>query len=316
MSVKETQNPSASGTRWTAHHRQAPDAGATEPPVTPEVSSSTLRHSNSPARTWISRHLNRGWRALGTLFSFTLFGCGGLVIGLLAAPMLNVLYREPRKRQHTARRLIAFSFRGFLMLMRGLGVLEYRLSHVSRLKRPGQLILANHPSLIDVIFLLAYTPNADCVVKGKLATNPFTRGPVRAAGYITNQDPQDVLEAAGHSLAQGHSLILFPEGTRTTPQRPIKFRRGGANIALRIGTPITPVLILCAPPTLSKEHPWYHVPARKVEIELHVLDDIPLPTDKQQPMAQTARRLTHQLSDYFNQELEQRRHERNPRPVA
>lgn len=302
--------------RWAAHRRQAPGAGKTAPPVTPEESPSTARHGDSPARTWIPRRLNRGWRALGTLLSFTLFGCGGLVIGLLAAPMLNVLYRDPRKRQHTARRLITLSFRGFLMLMRGLGVLEYHLSHVSQLKRPGQLILANHPSLIDVIFLLAHTPNADCVVKGKLATNPFTRGPIRAAGYITNRDPQDVLEAAGHSLALGHSLILFPEGTRTTPHRPIKFRRGGANIALRTDTPITPVLIVCAPPTLTKEHPWYHVPENKVSIELHVLDDIPLSPDKQQPMAQAARRLTHHLGDYFNQELEQRRHERNPRPDA
>jgi len=109
--------------------------------------------------------------------------------------------------------------RGFVGLMRGLGVLDYRLHDCERLQRPGLLVLANHPTLIDVVFLLALIPHADCVVKGRLARNPFTRGPIRAAGYITNEEPQGVLEAAGASLARGNALILFPEGTRSVPGR-------------------------------------------------------------------------------------------------
>jgi len=256
-------------------------------------------------------NLNRWWRGLGTALSFSAFGLGGLIIGLLVAPLLNLCIRDKERRQALARRLIRYCFRGFINLMRGLGVLDYQFHHQERLQRPGLLVLANHPSLIDVIFLIAHIPRADCIVKGRLANNLFTRGPIRAAGYITNNEPEAVLEAANTTLRKGNTLVLFPEGTRTQPQRPIKFRRGGANIALRTDTAITPVLIRCTPTTLTKGEPWYHIPIKKVRVELLALDDFPVPDRQQQPVGQLARQLTDQLSHYFNQELERFYHERD-----
>ncbi|MGR2739535.1 lysophospholipid acyltransferase family protein [Billgrantia sp. Q4P2] len=261
-------------------------------------------------------NLNRWWRGLGTTLSFITFGIGGLFIGLVIAPLLSLCVRDNERRHYLARRLIQRCFRGFINLMQGLGVLDYQFDHQERLQRPGLLVLANHPSLIDVIFLLAHMPQANCIVKGRLASNPFTRGPIRAAGYITNNGPEGVLEAARESLRKGHSLVLFPEGTRTKPQRPIKFRRGGANIALRTETAITPVLIRCNPTTLTKGEPWYHIPASKVHMELRVLDDLPINHDNQQPTGQLARQLTDRLSDLFNRELERFDHERYMRHDA
>lgn len=243
-------------------------------------------------------------RGLGTALSFTLFGLGGLVIGLIIVPLLRLCIRDAAKRQYHSRRLVQSAFRLFIGLMRLLGVLDYRFDGMSRLQRPGRLILANHPSLIDVIFLLGHVPQADCIIKGRLAENPFTRGPIRAAGYITNREPDAVLEAARESLALGSSLILFPEGTRTHPDRPVKFRRGAANIALRTGADITPVLIRCRPTTLTKGEPWYHIPPCKVQINFQVQDDLPVSRDADQPQSVCARRLTRELSDYFNHELE------------
>lgn len=255
--------------------------------------------------------LNRWWRGLGTALSFGAFGIGGLVIGLLIAPLLNLCVRDQERRQTLARRLIRLCFRGFINLMRGLGVLDYQFHGQERLQRPGLLVLANHPSLIDVIFLIAHIPQADCIVKGRLAHNIFTRGPIRAAGYITNSAPEAVLEAAGTSLRKGNALVLFPEGTRTRPQRPIKFRRGGVNIALRTGTAITPVLIRCTPTTLTKGEPWYHIPVTKVRVELRALNDLPMQHDKRLSTGQLARQLTEQLSQHFNRELERFHHERD-----
>lgn len=255
--------------------------------------------------------LERYRRGLGTALSFAAFGVGGVFIGLIIAPLLHCTVRDPAHRHRLVRSLIQRAFRAFIALMQGLGVLDFRFENTERLHQPGQLILANHPSLIDVIFLLAQVPHADCIVKGRLASNPFTRGPIRAAGYITNRDPDAVLDAARRSLSEGNSLILFPEGTRTIPGRPIKFRRGGANIALRAATDITPVLIHCQPTTLTKGEPWYHIPPRKVRIELRVLDNIPVPRDFDRPTSQLARRLTRELSEHFNHELERFHHERD-----
>lgn len=260
--------------------------------------------------------LDQWRRGAGTALSFIIFGIGCLIIGLVISPLLRIGVRDNEKRRHLARRVIQAVFQAFIGIMKGLGVLDYHIENRERLHRPNRLILANHPSLIDVVFLLAFTPSADCIVKGRLASNPFTRGPLRAAGYITNRDPEEVLDAARSSLAQGNSLILFPEGTRTTPGRPIKFRRGGANIALRTETTITPVLIHCSPTTLTKGESWYHIPRRKVQMRLRVLDDLPPEQTSDKPISQQARQMTRELSNYFNRELERFQHERDDNTVA
>jgi len=102
------------------------------------------------------------------------------------------------------------------------------------------MIVANHPSLIDVVFLIGLMRQTNCVVKQSLFQNPFTRGPVRDAGYISNDGSADMLDAAADALREGQTLIIFPEGTRTTPGAAPAFHRGGAAIALRGATIITP----------------------------------------------------------------------------
>ncbi len=56
--------------------------------------------------------------------------------------------------------------------MSGVGVLSYEFHGAERLGRPGQIILANHPSLIDVVFLIGFTPQATCIVKEALFPQP------------------------------------------------------------------------------------------------------------------------------------------------
>lgn len=263
----------------------------------------------------------RLWRGIATAVSFTAFGIGGVLLGVLL-PLLTLLIRDDARCQRLARSVIHHCMRGFVGLMRGLGVLDYQLSECERLQRPGLLVLANHPTLIDVVFLLALIPHADCVVKGRLARNIFTRGPIRAAGYITNSEPETVLDAARDSLARGNALILFPEGTRSVPGRALKFRRGAANIALRTPSDITPVLIDCQPSTLTKGEPWYHIPKRRVMLRFKVLPDISSnmssrtasevsPATSQNtasaspptPLSRDARQLTRQLATQFANEL-------------
>ncbi|WP_369678325.1 lysophospholipid acyltransferase family protein, partial [Enterococcus faecium] len=85
----------------------------------------------------------------------------------------------------------------------------------------GQLIIANHPSLIDVVVLISIVRNADCVVKADLWKNPFLKGVVKATGYINNDaDPEYFLNQCQQSFARGNNLIVFPEGTRSVPGKP------------------------------------------------------------------------------------------------
>ncbi|WP_152207129.1 lysophospholipid acyltransferase family protein [Marinobacter changyiensis] len=246
--------------------------------------------------------LNRLWRILATGFSFVVFGLGGLLLPLVIAPASAIL-RNDRRRERWVKQLIGRCFWTFVRLMESLGILTYDIRGLDRLREPGRLIIANHPTLIDVVFLMALVPNADCVIKSALMRNPFTRGPLKAGQYIANDDPAAVVEAARGSMERGNSLIIFPEGTRSTPGREMTLQRGAANIAIRAGQNLTPVIITCSPPTLTKQTPWYQVPDRRFHMTFSVGDDIEVEPFLQQRPALMSRRLTDTIKDYFTTEL-------------
>jgi len=116
--------------------------------------------------------LNKYWRICGTGLSFATFGAGGLLLRMCVFPLLNLFVRDPVRRIDLARRVIQLAFRGFVELMRLLGVLRYDISGLERLDRNGLLILANHPTLIDTVFLMAFVRHADCIVKDCLVAQP------------------------------------------------------------------------------------------------------------------------------------------------
>lgn len=218
--------------------------------------------------------LGYGWRLVGTALSFSLFGVIGILLGLLFFPLTRLLPLGPGLRRELGCRIVCGCFRGFIGFMRLVGVLTYDFRGVERLGQPGQLILANHPSLIDVVFLVGFTRRAGCVVKAALWKNPFTGGVVASAGYVPNFPTVMMVEGAAAVLEKGYPVIMFPEGTRTTPGAPLDFHRGAASVAVRAARVVTPVFIWVAPTTLTKGEPWYRIPPRRPHFTLVVGDDV------------------------------------------
>jgi 1-acyl-sn-glycerol-3-phosphate acyltransferase len=245
-----------------------------------------------------------GWRALATGFCFAVFGLGQLILGFTALPLLLLCVRDPARRRKAAKLGIHYSFKAFVGLMRFTRVLDYRTHELGRLERPGLLVIANHPSLIDVVFLISFLKQADCVVKGSLFKNPFIRLAVSGAGYISNDlDPEAVVEACRASFAEGNSLVVFPEGTRTDGF-PLALQRGLAQIAVRAGRDMTPVIIRAREHNLGKRSRWWKVPRKRMDFEFKVNDDLAIAPflGKAEGPALAARELTEFLTRYFTKE--------------
>lgn len=249
--------------------------------------------------------LNRWWRVGATGFSFAAFGIGGLVLGGVVAPLLLLVVRHHQRRSALVRATIHHLFRLFVAMMCGLGVCSLEVRGRERLHRHGLLILASHPSLIDVVFLMALVRDADCIVKAALLRNPFTRGPVRAAGYVCNDSGPGLIDDCVASVRAGNNLIVFPEGTRTPPGSALgRLQRGAANLAVRGALPITPVRISCSQQMLGKSDKWWRVPRSAGHFVIDVGDDIPiaphLAADGAQALA--ARRLNDELARHLGAE--------------
>lgn len=216
-------------------------------------------------------------RLSGTALGFVVFGVAGLVIGLLVFPLLFVFVRDARTRQRAARRLIGKSFGAFVWLINGMGVLSYEVLGRENIEYGrNQLIIANHPTLIDVVFLISMFPESDCVIKGAVTRNPFMRSTVAAANYISNSEPAELLNSCVERLKAGGGLLLFPEGTRSVPGRPIDFKPGAAAVAVRTGVAVLPITIECTPLFLTKDEPWYSVPPKRPHFAIRILPPVTL----------------------------------------
>ena len=214
------------------------------------------------------------WRLLATGFCFAVFGVGSLILCCLFFPFVNLLIWNKESRITVARKTVQRAFQGFIGMMHLLCVLRYNIVDRQRLDREGLLILANHPSLIDTVFLMAMINQANCVLKTELQSNFFTRGVARAANYIFNNQGPELLADCVETLQHDGNLIIFPEGTRSPADGQMHFKRGAANIAVRAQRNITPVIIRCHPRTLGKGEKWWHIPPETITFHIQVMDDI------------------------------------------
>ncbi|MBC8952604.1 1-acyl-sn-glycerol-3-phosphate acyltransferase [Xenorhabdus sp. PB62.4] len=204
------------------------------------------------------------WRLLMTGFCFVLFGIGGLLLSLIWFNLLLFFQRNEDKRCRLARHSISFSFRLFLFLTRKLGALDYHFSGLEKIRSDkGCLIVANHPTLLDYVILASTLPDVDCIVKSALLRNPFVSGAIRSARYLINSDAETLLPVCRERLASGHNILIFPEGTRTTPGHPISLQRGAANIAVRCECDLRIIHITCSQRMLDKKSKWYQIPPQK-----------------------------------------------------
>lgn len=210
------------------------------------------------------KRLNWLWRLAMTGLCFVLFGAGGLLLSLVWFNLLLIVQRDAAARRLLARRSIAASFRLFLSIARRIGVLDYRVDNLNALRGDnGCLVVANHPTLIDYVILASVMPETDCLVKSALLRNPFVSGAIRAADYLINSQADALLPACQQRLAQGDTILIFPEGTRTRPGETMTLQRGAANIAVRCGSDLRIVVIHCSEHLLDKTSRWYDVPPEK-----------------------------------------------------
>ena len=124
----------------------------------------------------------------------------------------------------------------------------------------GLIVVANHPSMLDAVMIVARLPRAACIMKASLAYNPFLGPGARLARYIRNDSAYGMVQCAVRDLQEGGQLVLFPEGTRTT-QAPINpFHASFAIIAKRAQVPVQAVFIDTASPYLGKGWPLWRLP--------------------------------------------------------
>ncbi|MDE1183532.1 lysophospholipid acyltransferase family protein [Paraburkholderia sp.] len=246
------------------------------------------------------------WRLFATGLAFVVFGVCGLLFSVLVFPFAW-LWPHRASRQRAVTFVIYCFFRLLVAVLQHARVMRVDASGAAALRDCSPaIVVANHPTYLDVMVLLSMTPRACCVVKNAHWGNPCFWGIVRAAEYVSNADPLALVEAGARQLAAGYTVIVFPEGTRSpAPNRLHAFSRGFAHMALQAGAPVLPVLMDCDPPAFTKQMRWYDVPPRAFRMRVNVLDPVavgPLAAHDASP-AMAARHVTHAIEAHITRHL-------------
>ena len=140
--------------------------------------------------------------------------------------------------------MIHWIFRLFVSAMRATGRIRCDLDVLNELRdKPGLLIAANHPGLLDAVLMVAYLPRVACIMKAEIWDNRFLGGGARLAGYLRNDSPLTLVRQGAQKLRAGEQLLVFPEGSRTRDWPASPCKKGFALMAAKSHAPIQLVYI-------------------------------------------------------------------------
>ena len=127
---------------------------------------------------------------------------------------------------------------GVRVSVRGLEQLDPRRSYV---------LAGNHQSIYDIPIVFAAIPlQLRIVAKASLGTIPFLGWHLHRTGHllVDRKNPgAAIVQKMRRLVSESHSLIVFPEGTRSVDGRVDRFKKGSFLVAIDAKLPVVPVSI-------------------------------------------------------------------------
>lgn len=197
-------------------------------------------------------------KLIAFLFAYILFGSVGFITSVFAF-LLSLGFQSARARR-LGQHMIHYLFRFFVWYLRSCRLVDLQADDLASLRDRRSLILvANHPSLLDAVFIAAYLPNVFCLMKATLVHNLVVCGQSRLAGYVNNKSGVALIRACQSRLAEGSNILVFPEGTRTHGDLG-RFKMGFALLSRSISAPVHTLLIRYSHDFLGKGCPFFRPP--------------------------------------------------------
>lgn len=191
----------------------------------------------------------------GFMFVLTILLYIYFVLGCLFAHLvLGLVYLVPVAKVKKQRFMNAFASAFARSVMYAGFHLKKRIQYKERLdfSKPS-IIIANHGSFLDILLLLMLHPKVIIMVKEWVYKSPFFGAIVRYSGYLyASEGPEKNLEMIRERMAQGYSIVIFPEGSRSGDGDIKRLHKGAFFLAETLQADIQPILIHGAYESVSK----------------------------------------------------------------
>ena len=142
------------------------------------------------------------------------------------------------------------------------------------------VMVANHLSFLDILVLFRLRRHFKWVSKVEMFKIPAIGWNMWLNRYVPlkrgdKRSIQAMMQVCRERLAEGSSLMIFPEGTRSRDGKLQKFKTGAFQLALETKSPILPIVVSGTSKTLPKHG---FVLRGHHEIGIRVLPEIPYET--------------------------------------
>lgn len=233
------------------------------------------------------------------IFAILIFGIGAVLLAIFVFPFIRLFARKGLDFGVYARQYVSHTFRNFLGWLQLSKVSIKTVDDIEKYKNfHSKIIIANHPSLLDFVYIMSLVPNSTCIVRGSLTRTPL-RGVIKQA-YITNTTTfEDMCIECKRLTDKGCNVIIFPEGTRTPRHGQNSYKKGAARIALYCGCDVQPLFIGGSDKYgLGKYDPlWSYNTVEPYYYDFTTLPVISIQEYKDLPEPIAAKRLTEKMAE-------------------
>lgn len=212
-------------------------------------------------RMLISAQTNRGefpytiLSILNTAYCFISFLLGCILVELYALILIPLPLKRSTKKA-SFHKLIYYFTRLFLKTR--LTVKTIRENPYNETYERPAMIIANHQSFIDILLLLSTTPKIIMITNSWVWNSPFFGWIVRYADFHhTGDGYENLATSLQERVAEGYSVVVFPEGTRSVDCSIQRFHKGAFYLAKLLNLDVLPMIIYGAGQVSSKRQGFY-----------------------------------------------------------
>ena len=231
--------------------------------------------------------------------SFIYYGLGGFLLSIFSVLFVKIL---PIKRQTKIRAFHYLMSKFMKSVLYTNPFIKKRIINLQNetFEKPA-VIIANHTSFLDILAMGMLNPKIVFLVSDWVYNSPIFGKGVRLAGfYPVSQGLEGGVEHLREKVNQGFSLMVFPEGSRSTDNHIKRFHKGAFYLAEQFNLDILPVVIHGNSEVLPKGD-------FIINDGLLTLKILPRITPENKYFGENYAERTKKLSGYFKEEFQQMR---------
>lgn len=178
---------------------------------------------------------------LQSVFAYSWFAAGCLLLmvpGFIILKVLPIPAEMRKKLFHSIRSAFAKS-----MIYVNFHVRKKIDNPLNENFSKPAVVICNHHSVIDSLFMQSLNPKLILMVNDWVWNNPFMGPIVRMGGFIPKAAGyEENLDRIKNLIAEGYSLVIFPQGSRSPTPDLGRFHKGAFYIAEKLNLDIVPII--------------------------------------------------------------------------